>query len=98
VVEEPKIIEGIPKRPYQETRKDREDIHHSLALLADVPLELIDKELKDVVIRIADGDDMVEIRQLSNSLGRRVKGLGYQGGLELLARLGVVLGDMESDQ
>ena len=98
VVDEPKITDGVPKRPYQETRKDRENVHRVFQFLGEVPLDVVDKELKGVVIELADGDDMVEIRQLSNSLGRRVNGLGYQGGLELLARLGVVLGDIEGDQ
>ena len=91
VPREPEPVE-ISKLPYQDARKVRRDTHECFK---EFLREFLDSELPGIVMDVADSDDQVVVRQMSNATGKRVRGLGYRGGLQVIGRIGMLVNWLE---
>jgi hypothetical protein len=81
----------VEKKPaYKDSR--RENVHPAFDFLQEYKLSDIDDLINVIDARVADEDEFVEVRQLANRLAKQVRGLGYYGALELIARVGYLLG------
>ena len=83
-----------PELRYYESRKLRDDAHPVFRWMEGVPLDVIDEKLGDIVMELADED----VKRAANALSKGVKKLGYKGALELVARVGYLLSELEKGE
>ena len=81
--------------PYHQARKSRVNRHEIFGFLEDYPLSVIDDLINVIDGRLADADEFVLVRRKANEISKRVRGLGYFGASELMARVGYLLSHEE---
>lgn len=87
-----------PELRYYQSRGFRDDTHPVFEWLKDVPLDVIDEKLGDIVMELAEDGREVDVRKTANGLSKGVKKLGYKGALELVARVGYLLSELEKGE
>ena len=91
-----RVLNPPETEDYWDSRPKRENVHPALAWSKGVPLEVLD----EMVVKVAEevADEMGDVRRVNNALGKRIKGLGWKSGLELLLRLGILLNWIEENR
>jgi len=72
-------------------KKVRPPLYSHLSWTRDYPMAVVDKELSEITETLADP----KVRKIARRLAKQVKGLGYKGALELIARVGAVLEEID---
>lgn len=80
-----------PDLAYYESRRLRDDTHPVFRWMAGVPLDVIDTTLRGIVVEVEDPI----VKRAARVLSKQVDKLGERGALELVARVGALLGWIE---